>query len=637
MRLHSLFQFAPLALGLSLWCAAPMASSPALAAETAHPLQEAKKAFQGRDLAGLAAARRQLEGSPLATWADYWTIRVRTLSQSRDLGVVQQVFAFAEANPRHPLGNRLLLEWARSAMSATDDPLNDPLLARLPADLDSPGLRCQRGAGLASNDLLSAIREDQTHPACQALAAQSIRTGRLTDDQATQLARQVASLGRLDQARALWRARPSGAGLTEAEEDLLTLLDTARDQLLKAAQTLDARRVSLNTEQRRYAQAAIGARLWLRTDARAYDWLQAGQRSLSGQADDILEAAARLALRHEDWPLLDQAISAMRPSLQQSETWGYWRAVLAQKAGREEEARAGFEQVAKGFGFYSLLAEEALGRPHSLPLAAEIPAADWKAAQSRWARDLRLREVLTINEIGMRAEAAVEWQALLSEQPDLERLAAAQVAMDRGHPDRAIVAAASVKDLHRHELRFPTLHKAIVRSQIDELSTLGNRPLDPAWVLGLIRQESRFVQRISSSAGAQGLMQLMPATARLVARQEGLGPVNVAQLADPQLNIRLGTRYLHDLALQFNGSRILATAGYNAGPGRSRLWRTSLQNAVSGAAFTESIPFNETRTYVKSVGLNAIYYSILLEGAPVGDRLVGRQSLTDWLGRVGPQ
>ena len=146
--------------------------------------------------------------------------------------------------------------------------------------------------------------------------------------------------------------------------------------------------------------------------------------------------------------------------------------------------------------------------------------------------------------------------------------------------------------------------------------------LDAAIVYGLIRQESRFITDARSHVGASGLMQLMPPTARWMAKQLGL-PYTPRQIDDRELNLQLGIGYLKRLVDDFEGSLAMATAAYNAGPGRPRRWREGPSLEV--AIWAENIPFNETRDYVKKVLSNATYYSALMGGqAPSLKARLGR-------------
>jgi soluble lytic murein transglycosylase len=155
----------------------------------------------------------------------------------------------------------------------------------------------------------------------------------------------------------------------------------------------------------------------------------------------------------------------------------------------------------------------------------------------------------------------------------------------------------------------------------------GEIGLDPAYVYGLIRQESRFVMDARSNVGASGLMQVMPPTARWTARKLGMMNFTPAQLADRDTNIAIGTGYLKLVLDDFDGSMPLAAAAYNAGPSRSRNWRNG--PVLEAAAWAENVPFPETRDYVKKVLSNTTVYAAILTGQP--------QSLKARLGTVGPR
>jgi len=151
--------------------------------------------------------------------------------------------------------------------------------------------------------------------------------------------------------------------------------------------------------------------------------------------------------------------------------------------------------------------------------------------------------------------------------------------------------------------------------------------LDPAYVYGLIRQESRFIMDARSHVGASGLMQVMPATARETARHIGLSNFTADQINQRETNILIGTAYLKRALDDFGGSMALAAAAYNAGPSRPRSWRNG--PVLDAAIWAENVPFGETRDYVKKVLANATVYAAVLSGQP--------QSLRDRLGPIGPR
>jgi soluble lytic murein transglycosylase len=206
----------------------------------------------------------------------------------------------------------------------------------------------------------------------------------------------------------------------------------------------------------------------------------------------------------------------------------------------------------------------------------------------------------------MKNEGLREWQYAVRDMNDRELLAAAEVARQADIPDRAINTAERTMALHDFTQRFPLPHHDDLRSFAQHFR------LDEAWIYGLIRQESRFMADAKSQAGAKGLMQLMPSTARWAARQVGLKNFSPNRVTDVPVNLNLGAFYLRHI-LDDLGHPVLATAGYNAGPGRARRWRA--EQPLEGAIYAETIPFAETRDYVKKVMANAWYYSRRLGGA----------------------
>ena len=197
---------------------------------------------------------------------------------------------------------------------------------------------------------------------------------------------------------------------------------------------------------------------------------------------------------------------------------------------------------------------------------------------------------------------------------DAQLLAAAELARRASIFDRAINTAERTSHQHNYKVRFLAPYKEV----FDEQARVTG--LEEAWMLGLVRQESRFIVDARSSAGARGLMQLMPSTARWVARRNGLRDFTMARVAEVPVNVALGAGYLK-LVLEDLGHPLLASAAYNAGPGRARRWRDV--QPLEGAIYAETIPFNETRDYVKKVMANTMYYAQLIGGklVPLKDRL----------------
>jgi soluble lytic murein transglycosylase len=208
----------------------------------------------------------------------------------------------------------------------------------------------------------------------------------------------------------------------------------------------------------------------------------------------------------------------------------------------------------------------------------------------------------------MRTEAVREWNWSLRGMTDRELLAAADLARKNQIWDRAIAAADRTKEEHDFSLRFLAPYGDQVRP------AALNQSLDDAWVYGLMRQESRFVTSAKSSVGASGLMQLMPATAKWVAKKIGMRDFNPARVNDTETNVLLGTSYMRLVMENLDNHPVLASAAYNAGPGRARRWRAD--RPLEGAIYAETIPFSETRDYVKKVMSNSVYYTAEFTGRP---------------------
>jgi len=213
-----------------------------------------------------------------------------------------------------------------------------------------------------------------------------------------------------------------------------------------------------------------------------------------------------------------------------------------------------------------------------------------------------VQRTLALYRMGLRNEALEEWRWVVRNLNDRELITAAEVARRNEMYDRAIGAADKTVNVHDFSLRFLAPYREVLQEHILE------HGLEEAWVYGLMRQESRFVSSAKSNVGAAGLMQVMPATARWVASKLGLKSYRNKLIHQLDTNLRLGTYYMKSVLSQFDDSPVLATAAYNAGPRRAREWRGD--RPMEGAIYAETIPFEETREYVKKVMSNTMYYAI---------------------------
>ena len=371
-----------------------------------------------------------------------------------------------------------------------------------------------------------------------------------------------------------------------------------------------------NETERQWGWSQIGYQASRKLMNEAGEWFrEAEDIQLS---DEYLQWMVRAALRARDWKLVLRAVKDMTPATRRDPAWTYWQGRALREEGKPEDAKALFDTIAADFSFYGQLAAEELGRPTVIPPVGFKPAS---ADLNTIAATPGLQRALAMYRLGMRLEATREWVWTIRGMDDKQLIAAATLARQNDLPDRAINTADKTAALHDFNLRFLSPHADQVRPKANELG------LDDAWVYGLMRQESRFMTNAKSVAGASGLMQLMPATARWVAKKVGIKDYHHGQVNDLDTNITLGTTYLRIVHDELHNHPVLASAAYNAGPGRPRRWRDV--KPMEAAIFAESIPFNETRDFVKKVMSNATYYSALFTGKP--------QSLNERLTMIPPR
>ena len=422
-------------------------------------------------------------------------------------------------------------------------------------------------------------------------------------------------------------ARNMAGSRVRQELVLLALIRLASGDPDSAAHQLDSKWSEyLSAEERNWAWGVIGKSAAQKLSGSAHGYFSNVTRN-SHLNDDLLGWKVRAALRAGQWKAVGNVVDAMGAEARQDSTWVYWkaRAMLATKPSEADraEARQLLEGIAGTRGFYEQLALEELGQRITVPPApAPLTAEEKAAARANPGLNRGLYAIL----LGLRSEGVREWNYTTNlhtpgGMADRELLAAADFACQREVWDRCINTSERTKTVTDMAQRFPMPFRAAV---VERAQGIG---LDPAYVYGLIRQESRFIMDARSHVGASGLMQVMPATARWTARKIGLTGFTADQITDRDTNITIGTAYLKLALDDFAGSMPMAAAAYNAGPGRPRSWRNG--PVLDAAIWAENVPFAETRDYVKKVLANTTNYAAMLTGQP--------QSLKSRLGTIGPR
>lgn len=310
----------------------------------------------------------------------------------------------------------------------------------------------------------------------------------------------------------------------------------------------------------------------------------------------------RRAIYHSQWKVVDVLIDNLNSYEKNQVNWRYFKARAQKELGQVQQANELFIKLAKDRSFYGFLAAQSINYPMSynhikLKKGLKFPQDIYKSQAS-----LRYFELEALGD----DNAIYEWREVAKYGTHDEALLMAQWALDNNKFNLAIDTVISAKRWDYLDYRFPIAYEDIYKANSKEF----NIPL--SFIYGVSRQESMLNATIKSHAGAVGLMQLMPATAKQMARKHKAKYKNSRDLVDPKLNVFLGTAYLKYLMNKFDNNRILVAVGYNAGPGRAINWASKDGKTRDVAQYVENIPFKETRQYVQNVILyDAIYYKLI--------------------------
>jgi len=583
----------------------------------------ARDAFRAGDAAKLAIFAQRLQQTPLEVYISYYQLRMRL--ETVEPGVIRAYLARPDDTP---LIDKMRAEWLRALGRKQQWELFDSEYPRLLAEdaelscyaLQSR-LRSRQQAALHEARDLWLSGKDRPE-SCGTVFEAALAAGVITQQDIWQRLRLALEAGNVSLAKhlagqlvgereispvALSRAMenpgryleqesPDGAG--QRAVALFALQRLARQSPDLAARHWEKLALHFPESEQHYFLGWLAYEGARKHDPRASQWFrEAGQAALNEQQSAW---RVRAALRAQDWPDVLSAINAMSAAQRGETAWRYWQARALQALGRRAEAEKIFVPLSAEYDFYGQLASDELADTTvlSAPQTIYQPGKNDVAAVEALPG---VRRALALYRMDLRTDAMREWIWVIRNFNDQELLAAAEIARRNEMYDRAINTAEKTVRVHDFSLRYLAPYRAALREHIQENS------LEEAWVYGLMRQESRFVTSARSGVGAAGLMQVMPATARWIARKLGLKDYRESLIHQLDTNLKLGTFYMKNMLSSLDDSPVLASAAYNAGPGRARRWRA--ETPMEGAIYAESIPFNETRDYVKKVMSNTVYYA----------------------------
>lgn len=381
---------------------------------------------------------------------------------------------------------------------------------------------------------------------------------------------------------------------------------TSRDPLQAAEYWQKLRQThnfSVNDQER--IERRLALTLLREHDPAARQWLKT--LHLTHLDDRVISLHFFSALQDQDWDTALGWLERLDQSQQHTAQWRYWRGRVLEGMGHLEEAREVYLLNGENRGYYSFLAADRAGYQYKFTSRPLIYTATDLVSLETLPPIQRTRELYALKRY---ADARREWNQAIENMGQAQLLKAAKLADEWGWHDRAIATLARARYWDDLELRFPLAHQQVVLTQAKR------QKVNPAWAFAIIRQESAFTTDARSHAGAMGLMQLMPRTARTVARSMKMQPPRRYDLLKIDTNIRLGVRYLKKVQDRNQGHPVLATAAYNAGQSRVTQWLPE-QGSVAADVWIETVPFQETRDYLKRVMTYTVIYEQRLGRDPV--------------------
>ncbi|WP_417775617.1 transglycosylase SLT domain-containing protein [Stutzerimonas xanthomarina] len=599
---------------------------------------EAKRALAKGDSGPYRRHSNALRDYPLEPYLAYddLTARLKTASN-------EEVEKFLAEHGDLPQASWMKLRWLRLLAARGDW---RPFVAHYDPKMNFTELDClygqyqlisgQKDQGYVTAEKLWLVGKSQ-HNACDALFERWEEAGQLTEKLRWKRTKLAVESGNYGLAKFLVKSLPTlkaqgellldvaqkpqllsqperFSPATETMGDIVSigLRRLARAKPEQALGLLDsyARRMSFSAEEKVSIARQIGLTLAKRFDPRALKIMAEYDPEL--RDDTVSEWRARLLLRLGRWDEVYALTQRFPEELANSNRWRYWQARSLELAKpNDKQAAQLYQPVAGERDFYGFLSADRIQAPYKLnhqPLAL-----DPKLVQ-KVRNTAGIRRAMEFHARGQIVDGRREWYHVSRLFSRDELVAQARLAYEMEWYFPAIRTISQAKYWDDLDIRFPMAHRSSL------VNAAKAREIHPSWVFAITRQESAFMADARSHVGATGLMQLMPATAKETARRFDIPLSSPKQVLNPSVNIQLGAAYLSQIYGQFNGNRVLASAAYNAGPGRVRQWLKNAEH-LPFDVWVENIPFDETRQYVQ----NVLTYSVIY-----GQKLNSPQPLVEW-------
>ena len=598
--------------------------------------QHARESYSAKNEIALGEDVAQLKSQEyiLAPYADYWLMLLKLDHFDNSVDDNAEAQAFLNKYADLPFADRLRGEWLKKLGKQQNWPLFFEQYTNFKRD--DPLVQCFALLGHSQLEDMDITSQTKTlwltttdlPGNCNQVFDIQQKKGVLTTDEIWARFRMALQEGKLPLAKSIATRLPIDNAsiklLDRAYQSPQTIIDK-KTVSTKSRFGMEVNLFAIDRLARTKLDAAVSsfrkAQNAFDVDNRAFAWGRIAYhaaRAHSPEALDLYMLAgsshldreqlawkARAALRGKDWSTVLAAIADMQPKQQEESAWRYWKARALREQGQMVEANAIFSRLSKERHYYGWLAAEELESVMSSPEEQYITTDNEVTAIASLPA---IKRAFELQRLDMRWEAKSEWVWATRSFDDKQLLAAAEYAARQKWYDIAITTADNTRQIHDFNLRYPTPYRDLMKNSAAEMN------VDEAWVYGLTRQESRFMHYAKSGVGASGLMQLMPATAKWVAKRMGLNSYSNEKIHELNTNIEIGTYYMRHTLDLMNGQAVMATAAYNAGPSRAKRWMAP--KPLEAAIYIETIPFAETRNYVQKVMANAHIYASRL-GKPI--------------------